>query len=375
MPKKFTVTPWEVKGDIDYDKLIKEFGVSKIIDKHLELIKKYTDELHHFLRRGIFFAHRDLKFILDEYEKGNKFFLYTGRAPSGKVHIGHMVPWMFTKWLQDKFGVELYFQFPDEEKFLFKSDLNWKESQEYLEDNMLDVIAMGFDQKKTHFVIDSKHAGIMYPEALKVAKRITFSMIKSAFGFNNESNIGIIFYTAMQAVPAFLPCVMKNKKIPCLIPHAIDQDVHFRLSRDVIPKLGYYKPASIQCRFLPGLTGISSDGKMSSSDEHTAVYTTDDPKTVKKKIMKYAFSGGQPTVEEHRKKGGNPEIDVSYQWLTFFEEDDKKLKKIYNDYRSGKMLTGELKQILIDKINLILSEHQKRREKAKDVLDKFIMKV
>ena len=375
MVKKAVVTPWEVKGDIDYDKLVKEFGVSKIIDKHLELIKKHTGELHYFLKREIFFAHRDLKFILDEYEKGNKFFLYTGRAPSGKVHIGHMIPWMFTKWLQDKFGVELYFQFPDEEKFLFKSDLSWKEGQEYLEDNMLDVIAMGFDPKKTHFIIDSKHAGIMYPEALKVAKRITFSMIKSAFGFNNKSNIGIIFYTAMQAVPAFLPCVMKNKKIPCLIPHAIDQDVHFRLSRDVIPKLGYYKPASIQCRFLPGLAGMHSDGKMSSSEEHTTIYATDDPKTVKKKIMKYAFSGGQPTVEEHRKKGGNPDVDVSYQWLTFFEEDDKKLKKIYNDYKSGKMLTGELKQILIDKLNLILSEHQKRREKAKDVLDKFIMKV
>jgi hypothetical protein len=24
--KGFTVTPWEVSGDIDYDKLVKEFG-------------------------------------------------------------------------------------------------------------------------------------------------------------------------------------------------------------------------------------------------------------------------------------------------------------------------------------------------------------
>ena len=105
------VTPWEVKGNIDYDKIIKEFGVSKIDDKLLVRIEKHAKakgmELHHFLRRGIFFAHRDMKFILDEYEKGNKFFLYTGRAPSGHTHIGHLIPWLFTKWLQDVFDVEL----------------------------------------------------------------------------------------------------------------------------------------------------------------------------------------------------------------------------------------------------------------------------
>ena len=47
-------------------------------------------------------------------------------------------------------------------------------------------------------------------------------------------------------------------------------------------------------------------------------------KTVKRKINKYAFSGGQVTLEEHRKKGGNPEVDVSFQYLRmFFEESDE----------------------------------------------------
>ncbi len=370
---KSIVTPWEVKGKVDYDKLIQEFGVSKIDQKVLSRIQKHTGELHHFLRRGIFFAHRDLNFVLDEYEKGHKFFLYTGRAPSGNTHLGHLVPWLFTKWLQDKFGVELYFQFPDEEKFLFKQNLDWEDAQKYLYENMLDVIALGFDPAKTKFIIDTKHANLMYPEALKVAKRITFSTVKAAFGMTNETNIGSIFYTSMQAVPAFLPCVLKKKKIPCLIPHAIDQDPHFRITRDVIPKLGYYKPASIQCRFLPGLQGMEAQGKMSASEEATAIYTTDDAKTVKNKINKYAFSGGQATVEEHRKKGGNPDIDVAYQWLMFFEEDDEKLKQIYQNYKTGKLLSGELKAILIEKLNAFLAEHQKKRKLAEKMVDKFIL--
>jgi len=368
-----TITPWEVKGEVDYEKLIREFGVSKIDPALLKRIQKHTKNLHHFLRRGIFFAHRDLNFILDEYEKGNKFFLYTGRAPSGNTHIGHLVPWIFTKWLQDNFDVELYFQFPDEEKFLFKDELTLEDTAKYTYENMLDVIALGFDPKKTHFIVDTKHANLMYPQALKVAKRITFSTVKAAFGLTNESNIGSIFYTSMQAVPVFLPCVIKKKKMPCLIPHAIDQDPHFRVSRDVIPKLGYYKPASIQCRFLPGLQGMHAQGKMSASEENTAVYTTDDAKTIKNKINKYAFSGGQATVEEHRKKGGNPDIDVAYQWLLFFEEDDAKVEKIYRDYKAGKLLSGELKAILIEKLTAFLTEHQKKRKLAEKMVDTFML--
>ncbi len=373
MNKKLEVTPWKVSGEIDYEKLIKEFGVKRLNDNLLSRIKKHTKELHLFLRRNVFFAHRDLDWLLDEYEKGNKFFLYTGRSPSGPVHLGHLLPWILCKWLQDKFGVEMWFQFPDEEKFLFKQNLKFEDVQKYLYENMLDVIALGFDPKKTHFLIDTKNANIMYPEACKVAKKITFSTVKASFGLNDSSNIGSIFYTSMQAVPAFLPCVLKGKKIPCLIPLGIDQDTHFRVSRDVIPKLGYDKPALIHNVFLPPLTGVG--GKMSSSESNVAILTTDSPKEVERKIKKYAFSGGKDTIEEHRKKGGDPDVDVSFQYLRmFFEPDDKKLQQIYDDYKSGKMLTSELKGILIEKINAFLKEHQKKRIFAKKQVDKFLYK-
>jgi len=363
------VTPYEVSGDIDYDKLIKEFGVRKIDDKVLAEIEKYTGPVHFMLRRGVFFAYRDLKWLLDKYAKGEKFFLYTGRGPSGPIHLGHLQTWMFAKWLQDKFDVELWFQFTDDEKFLFK-DKPMDEIQKWTYENMLDVIALGFNPKKTHFLVDTKHAGLMYPEAIKFAKKITFSTIKAAFGMTDSSNIGQIFYTSMQAVPAVIPSVLAKKNIPCLIPLAIDQDPHFRVARDVYPKLGYYKPALIHGVFLPPLEGVK--GKMDTTGSCVAISTTDTPNEVKKKINKYAFSGGQATLEEHRKKGGNPDIDVSFQYLRMmFEEDDVKLAELAADYRSGKLLTGELKQYTIDKINKFLEKHQKKREKAKKMVDKF----
>ncbi|MCX6742513.1 MAG: tryptophan--tRNA ligase [Candidatus Pacearchaeota archaeon] len=375
--KSFEVTPYEVKGvldDAEYERLMKEFGINPINKQLLDRIKKHTKELHFMLNRGVFFAHRDMDWLLNEYEKGNKFFLYTGRAPSGETHIGHLVPWVFTKWLQDKFGCELWFQFPDDEKFMFKQNLSYEEVQKYTYENMLDVIALGFNPKKTHFILDTKHAGLLYPEAIKVAKKITFSTVKAVFGFTNDTNIGSIFYTSMQTVPAFLPSVLAKKNIPCLIPLGVDQDPHFRITRDILPKLGYYKPAIIHSKFLSGLKLYG--GKMSTSDSDSTIWTTDTPEQVKKKIMKHAFSGGQSTIEEHRKKGGNPDIDVAYQWLYFFfEPDDKKIKKIHDDYKSGKMLSGELKAYLVEKINAFLKEHQKNRELAKKQIDKFIFKV
>jgi tryptophanyl-tRNA synthetase len=114
---------------------------------------------------------------------------------------------------------------------------------------------------------------------------------------------------------------------------------------------------------------------MSSSKDNNMISSTDSPKEVEDKINKYAFSGGQATIEEHRKKGGNPDVDICFQYLKmFFEEDDKKLKEIEENYRSGKLLTGELKKYTIEKINAFLKEHQKKREEAKKKINDFIYK-
>lgn len=370
----FTVTPYNVSGVVDYEKLINRFGTEPLDDKILGRIKKLAGgDLHFMLKRKIFFTHRDLGWLLDQYEKGNPFYLYTGRGPSNYTHIGHLVPWTFTKWLQDKFGAKLVFQITDDEKFLSDEKLELENTHNYALDNALDVIALGFDPKKTEIIIDTDYAKVLYPNALRVAKKINFSTVKAAFGFTNATNIGFIFYTSIQAVPSFLESERQGRNIPCLIPHGIDQDPHFRVTRDVLPRLGYYKPASIQSMFIPPLSGI--EGKMSSSDPNSTIFVTDSPKEVSKKIKKYAFSGGKASVEEHRKYGGDPEIDVSFQWLKImFEPDDRKLKKIEDEYRDGSLLTGELKNILIEKVNTYLEKHREKREKARDRLDDFLVK-
>ncbi len=359
------VTPWEVKGEIDYSKLIKQFGTEAISEELLNEIRRIAGNLHILLKRRFFFSHRDLDKVIEDYKKGKGFFLYTGRGPSGKMHIGHIAPFLLTRWFQEKFGVNVYIQISDDEKFVQKRELSLEEVEVYANDNILDIIAIGFEPSKTFIFKNSEFIGKMYKKALMLGRKITFSSAKAVFGFTNETNISLIHYPALQAVPTFF------EKRRCLIPCGIDQDPYWRLQRDHAEALGYYKASAIHSKFLPPLQGVK--GKMSSSNPNSAIWLDDSEKAVRMKVMKYAFSGGQPTVEEHRKYGGKPEIDVSFNWLYYlFEEDDKRIKKIEESYRNGDLLTGELKEILIEKINSFLEKHKERKEEAKELVKEFM---
>jgi len=365
--KKSTMTPWEVDGDVNYEKLVKEFGTSLISEK----IKKKIEKCHPLLRRGIYFSHRDFDKWLEAHEKGKKVSVITGRGPSEKMHLGHLVPFLVAKSLQEQFNCEVFIPVSDDEKFYVKENLSFDDSMKFSEDNILDLIALGFKPGKTFIFEDFVYTDI-YKYAAKIAKRITYSEAKAVFGLKPENNVGWSFYPAMQAAHILFPQFMRGKHIS-VVPVGIDQDPFIRLTRDVASHRDFNleKPAALHAKFVPSLAG---DAKMSSS-EGTQIFLSDTEKEVETKIKKYAFSGGQATTEEHRKKGGNPDVDVSYQYLKFFfEPDDRKLKKIHDDYKSGKMLTSELKQILIEKINAFLKEHQKKKHLAKGQINKFLIK-
>lgn len=382
------VTPWDVEGavvdgkavEIDYDRLIKDFGTRKVTSETLERFEKVTGyKPHRLLRRGLFFSERDLTKILDRYEQGKPFFLYTGRGPSsGSMHLGHMIPFTFTKWLQDVFDVPLVIMMTDDEKFLFKPSLTIEDVKKFTLENAKDIIAVGFDLDKTFVFSDLQYmGGAFYESVVRTARQITTSVAKSVFGFQDMDNIGRIHFAAVQISASFsasFPHIFKgNKDIPCLIPCAIDQDPYFRLCRDVSSKLKYPKPALIHSKFIPALQG--SQSKMSASVSTSTIYLSDTPKMIEKKIKKHAFSGGKATLEDQRKYGAVPEIDVAYQYISFFLEDDEELERIYNAYKSGEMLTGEVKQICAKVIGDFAQEFQENRAKVSDEVVASFMKV
>jgi len=375
---KQIVNPFTVKSDtiIDYEKLIIQFGSSKIDNELIARFERITGKpAHRFLRRNIFFSHRDLDKILTMYENGEKFYLYTGRGPSSDaLHIGHTIPFYFTKYLQDIFDCPVVIQLTDDEKFVFNQNVTLEECNRFAFENAKDIIACGFNAEKTFIFTDTNYIQYMYPTILKIQKLTTYNQVKSIFGFTATDNIGKSAFPAVQASPAFsstFTIPFKGKTMSCLIPCAIDQDAYFRLTRDVAPRLGYNKPALIHCSFFPPLQGLG--GKMSASIANSAIYLTDTKKQIMTKINKHAFSGGQQTIELQRKLGADLSVDVPYEYLRFFLESDDQLSQIEKDYASGAMLSSEVKDILIHTLLEMIEQHALlRKNVTDDVVEQFM---
>ncbi|KAH9423997.1 Tryptophan--tRNA ligase, cytoplasmic [Dermatophagoides pteronyssinus] len=380
------VDPWTVtcssQSGPDYDKLIARFGSARVTDdllKRFEAALPAGAKLHRFLRRGIFFSHRDIEPILNKIEKGEKFFLYTGRGPSSaSLHVGHLIPFIFTKWLQDTFDVPLVIQLTDDEKYLWRG-LKLDNIKRHSRENIKDIIACGFDVEKTFIFTDTDYISksqAFYENILKIQRLVTFNQVKGIFGFGDSDCIGKIAFPAIQAAPSFstsFPQIFgtSSKCQLCLIPCAIDQDPYFRMTRDVAPKLKYPKPSLLHSTFLPALGGAMT--KMSASDSNNSIFLTDSANEIKNKINKYAFSGGGGTIEEHREKGGNCDVDVSYQYLRYFLDDDDRLEQIHRDYSSGQMLTGEIKKEIITVLqDLVIKHQQARKEITDEMVDRFM---
>ncbi len=349
---EFTVTPYAVEGEIDYEKLLERFGADPLTEGQ---VSRFPD--HPMVRRRTFYAGRDVDRYLEAVESGGPHSIVTGRGPSGPMHLGHVLPLYLAKRFQRETGATVYIPLSDDEKFLAKEQ-SFEQIGEHTRANLRDVLAVGFDPDRTRIIVDTAEADVIYPIAVRLAKHLTPATVEAVYG--EQETVGLQFYPAVQATHLLLPQLVAGRQ-PTLVPIAIDQDPHVRVCRDVAAKeaLPVEKPGALLGRFLPSLEG---PGKMSSSGDAPSIELTADTETVAEAIRTHAYTGGQPTLEEHREHGGDPTVDVPFQYLRFFfEEDDEELERIAADYRAGDLLSGELKEIAIERITDFLAAHQRRR--------------
>ena len=384
------VDPWTVKASsegFNYLKLLNQFGTSPISPELIKRIETLTNmRVHRFLRRGIFFSQQYLNEFLDHYEKGEPVYLYTGRGPSSEaMHLGHMVPFEFTKYLQEAFGCILVVQMSDDEKFYFKGGNNLDHFTNLAYENAKDIISVGFDPDKTYIFSNRNelkrgNSGLI-DNMINMSNYTTVNVVRSAFGLNKLSiiddndgkkikaepcSIGMMSWPIYQTIPAFsnsFEYIFKGKQAKVLVPMAVDQAPYFRLGRDYAEYSKMPKPSEFHSEFLVGLGGINS--KMSTTEGIKPIFLTDTEEEVKEKI-KHCFSGGRDSKKEQLEKGANLQIDVPYQWLLIFLEDDDELERIAHNYGPPKngeirMMTSDIKKIMLNVVLSYLKEHQRKR--------------
>jgi len=344
----------------DNEKLVKEFGASRASSLN-EIPDFYT------FKKGLVYSHRDFDKFYAALKKGEKCAIVSGFNASGTIHIGHKPVFDTNLYFQKEFGIPVFIPISDDESYVAGKIKNQKEALKNSMELAKELLAYGFDPHKTFFIIDQIYTNI-YNLAIKLSKKINISEIKATYGYKSEDNVGMHFYPAVQSAHILFPQEKFGIK-HVLVPIGPDEDAHIRICRDVAPLMNYEKPSILHISFLPGI-----DGEKMSKSRNNAIFLKDDAKEISKKISR-AFSGGQKSIEAHRKLGGNPDVDIACKYFSSFFLDEKQGKKLFEDYRNGKLLSGEVKKMLSEKLLEFVSDFQEKLKKIEDKeVEKCILK-
>ena len=84
------------------------------------------------------------------------------------------------------------------------------------------------------------------------------------------------------------------------------------------------------------------------------------------------MSGGRDTLEEHKRLGAVVEKDMVFELLKqHLIADDKELDRIYKKYKSGRMTSGEIKELACEKMAEFMKKFEKGLKKARKQVSKL----
>lgn len=349
------IDPWGDTLIEDYKKVIENFGLEKF---NTEMFPNPNA----LMRRGLVFAGRDLKRISESIKLKKPFYVLSGIMPSAeKLHFGNKSVVDNVKYFQEQ-GGETYIVIADLEASATRNVSVEEARNRALSLHIPAYLALGLDIKKTNFYFQSENRTVT-KLSFEAAQKITLNEFKGVYGNADPSRI---LSAITQIGDMIYPQEKKEKPFPGIIPVGVDQEPHIRLCRDYLHKIDKQKRfipiSSIYHKFLPSMDGKA---KMSKSNPKGNISIPEDPETACTTINK-AFTGGRATLEEQRKHGAEIEKDMVFELLKqHLVKDDHELEEIRHDYASGKMLSGELKQIACEKMTLFLKNFQKETERYK----------
>mgnify|MGYP000412776202 CR=1 FL=1 len=355
------IDPYSSELFSDYSKIMKDFGI-----EHFQ--SEMFPDLNRLMRRGVVFGGRDLKRISECILDKKPYYVLSGIMPTAqKIHLGTKMVVEQIRYFQEH-GAETYILVADMEAAAARGIDLTDARKNALDFHIPAYIALGLDPKKTTFYFQSDNREVLML-AYEFAQKITLNEFKAVYG---SADPGRILSALTQVGDILFPQL--KKRMPGIIPVGIDQDPHIRLTRDVVArtksKYGFVPPSSIYHRYMPSLDGKQ---KMSKSRPDSFIELPEEIKSVEKKIKK-AITGGRDTLQEHRRLGADIEKDMVYELLKIhLIEDDAELRAITEDYTAGRLLSGEVKQLAIQKASEFMRHFENKINEARKQKDlKFI---
>lgn len=334
------------------NEIVEKFGLEKI--NYNLLFKLENKDI--LIKRKLITHVRGSKEFENAITSRN-FYVLTGIMPSfERIHFGTYGVIKAVNFFQKyaKFSIVLI---ADVEAFLTRN-ISYEKAKEIAYNiHIPTYLSLGLDEN-TIFYFQSENKSLI-KIASDAARNITINNFKEVYGDVSPERI----YSSTYQIADILFPQLIDKSYP-IIPVGIDQDPHLRLCRDYVRKTNYFDfllPIGLYIKTIPSLSG---DDKMSKSKPEEAIFLPEEENILRKKIFS-AFSGGGTTIEEHRKKGANLEIDVCYKILEFIDTSDK-FYEISEKYKKGEILSGEFKEYTFSILQTFMKELKEKLEYYKD---------
>lgn len=293
-------------------------------------------------------------------EKQTKQIIVTGIRPTGGLHVanylGAVKPFLST--------IESY---PEAEVFAFVVDIHGltDHTPEAVKKNRLEVVkdymALGLDPERVNIFIQSYIAGELSYLTLLLARHTTFNdlmrvpTLKEKLKVNQEAgqaNALLGFYPVLMAADILIHRAT-------IVPVGEDQLAHLEKTREFGEKFNNEfekvfpmpQPHSMKALRILSLKG---EGKMSKSHPEGAIFLSDSPDEVKKKIAR---------AETATEGVMTPSLESLITVAEEFGIDTTEFKK---EHMAGKQVMGGFKKELGEKLAEFVADFQTKRSRITD---------
>jgi len=264
--------------------------------------------------------------------------------------------------LQDEY--ECFFIIADLHTLTTKPE---KQHIENLADNVrsaaLDYLACGIDPARSTIYLQSAvpevaELALLFGNLVTVPRLSRLPSLKDMArdAHMEEMPFGLLGYTVLQTADILLPRAH-------LVPVGKDNVAHVELTREIARRFNFlygdtFPVPDVLVSEVGSLVGTDGDAKMSKSLDN-AIYLSDDPKTVEKRVMSMYTDPARVRADVPGTVEGNP----VFQYHDVFNPDKAEVEDLKTRYRAGKVGDVEVKQKLVVALNAFLDPIRERRAK------------
>ncbi|MCD6277530.1 tryptophan--tRNA ligase [candidate division WOR-3 bacterium] len=287
----------------------------------------------------------------------------SGLRPTGRIHIGNYFG-ALVNWVRFQDEYRCFYEVADWHALTTMYSES-RRFRELIKETVLDWLTVGIDPERSVLFVQSdvkEHAELhllfsMLVTIPRLQRNPTIKEVVKDLHMEGKISYGLLGYPVLQASDVL---IYRPQKVPI----GEDQLPHLELTREIARRFNHLygdtfpepEPILTKTKRIPGI-----DGRKMSKSYGNAIYITESPEEVEKKIMQ-AFTDPEKIKKDDP---GHPEGCVVFAYRSAIDEDGT--EELENRCRAGEIGCVQCKRETSKIMNEFLDKFRKKREELKAV--------